>query len=99
MASKSKINGEKLRNATSALKAIASTNGVEILQHLEENGRCNVNQIYSTLQIEQSMCSQKLKAFRQFNLVSTEREGKKIFYSLNWSNLNPILDFANGVSE
>ena len=53
-----------------------------------------VNEIFDTLQIEQSVASQHLRILRQAELVQTRRDGKFIYYSLNYGRLNKSQDSA-----
>ncbi len=46
-----------------------------------------VNQIYGGLAIEQSVTSQHLRILRQSKLVNTKREGKFVYYSLNFEKM------------
>jgi DNA-binding transcriptional ArsR family regulator len=43
-----------------------------------------VSGIYKTLRIEQTVASQHLATLRQAGVVNTKREGKWIYYSINY---------------
>ena len=60
----------------------------EILGVITEKGETNVNVIYNTLKIEQSITSQHLKVLRGADIVRTRRDGKKIYYSINTDLIN-----------
>lgn len=49
----------------------------------DNNNRMNVTDIYVKLRIEQSVASQHLAILRNEGFVTTEREGKTIWYSTN----------------
>ena len=57
---------------------------------LEENERMTVTDIYIKLRLEQSVASQHLAILRRAGVVSTERQGKFIFYSLDKDRLSQI---------
>jgi DNA-binding transcriptional ArsR family regulator len=59
------------------------------------NGKQNgvmVTDIYRALKIEQSVASQHLKHLRNANLVSTKRDGKKIYYSINEAGFKKMIE-------
>lgn len=78
------INNEKLRESSELMRALAHPLRIKILEFIDQNGSVNVNKIYNTLKLEQSITSQHLRILRAVGLVQTEREGKYIHYSLNY---------------
>ncbi|MBA3648598.1 MAG: helix-turn-helix transcriptional regulator [Chitinophagales bacterium] len=78
----------------SKIKALAHPLRLEIIGFIEKFGEINVNKIYRSLKLEQSITSQHLKILRSAELVKTRREGKKIFYSLNYPNIQQLTDIA-----
>lgn len=58
-----------------------------------------VNEIFDALQIEQSVASQHLRILRQAELVKTRRDGKFIYYSLNYNRLTKARGSAGAFSE
>ncbi len=58
---------------------------------LENNNRVNVNIIYNTLKLQQSVTSQHLRLLRDIGLAITKKEGKKIYYSIDRDKLYDIL--------
>ena len=81
------INSEKLHNSAEILRALAHPLRMQILEFIDQNDTINVNKIYNTLNLEQSITSQHLRILRLAGLVQTEREGKFIHYSLNYDKL------------
>jgi ArsR family transcriptional regulator len=77
------IPSEKIEKAASIFKAAAHPLRMKIIKLINDKGEVNVNVIYNTLKIEQSITSQHLRNLRLADLVLTRREGKKIFYSVN----------------
>ena len=56
------------------------------------NNKMNVTEIYVKLRIEQSVASQHLAILRNEGLVSTERNGKVIHYSVNKDAINDLIE-------
>lgn len=69
----------------------------DIILLIHEKEKLEVTQIYSSLRIEQCVASQHLAILRTNKLVSTERKGKYIYYSINYSRLQLINDFIKNL--
>lgn len=82
------INLENLEFGTVLMRAIAHNLRMRILQFIADKGECNVNQIYSSLKLEQSITSQHLRILRVAGLVTTRRDGKFIFYKVDKHRLS-----------
>ena len=55
------------------------------------NNKMNVTEIYVKLRIEQSVASQHLAILRNEGLVTTERNGKVIYYSVDKDVVKDLL--------
>ncbi len=86
------INQEKLEVSSEILRALTHPLRMKILEFIDANGTINVNRIYNTLNLEQSITSQHLRILRLAGLVSTQREGKFIHYSINYDKLKKCVD-------
>ena len=64
---------------------------MKIMGFIDKNKNVHVNKIYNTLGLEQSITSQHLRILRNADLVKTKREGKFIFYSLNYDKIAKVL--------
>lgn len=84
---KSPLHDEKLRVSSEILRALAHPLRMKILQFIDQHKRVNVNKIYSALQLEQSITSQHLRVLRMAGLVRTERDGKFIFYLVDYERV------------
>jgi DNA-binding transcriptional ArsR family regulator len=82
------INTEKLHASSELLRAVAHPLRMKILEFIDRNEEINVNKIYNTLKLEQSITSQHLRILRQADLVKTHRDGKYIHYSVNYDTLS-----------
>lgn len=88
---------EVLQRAKSKVRALYHPLRQSILVLINENGnRMNVTDIYVKLRIEQSVASQHLAILRNEGFVTTEREGKTIWYS---TNEQAIKNFVANVGE
>lgn len=65
----------------------------QILKLIHQKGRITVTEIYVKLRLEQSVASQQLAILRQAGYVTTQREGKQIYYSVHYR----MLEEANRV--
>lgn len=82
------IHGEQLRPAVRAIKALAHPVRLNIIRVIHDNNGCaNVGEIYSALNLEQSIASQHLRVLRQASLVNTRRDRKFIYYSLDYDRI------------
>lgn len=82
------INPEKLEAASELLRALAHPLRLQIVEFIDQNDAINVNKIYNTLKLEQSITSQHLRVLRSTDLVSTEREGKFIHYRVDYDKVD-----------
>jgi DNA-binding transcriptional ArsR family regulator len=84
------FNQNLLDKASELLRAVAHQLRLSIIKLLDQKGEINVNQIYTHLRLEQSITSQHLKVLRSAEVVLTRREGKMIYYSLNYPKLAAV---------
>lgn len=79
-----------LRKAVLVLRAVNHKLRQRIIDLLEESDSLTVTDIYIKLRLEQSVASQHLAILRRAGVVTTEREGKFIYYSLDKERLAQI---------
>jgi len=84
------MNYVAVKKAAMILRAINHKLRQQIVKLLEENKRMMVTDIYVKLRLEQSVASQHLAILRHANIVTTKREGKVIYYSLNLPQIEEI---------
>jgi DNA-binding transcriptional ArsR family regulator len=84
------IQSINFRKAAQVFRAINHKLRQEILRLLHMKGRMTVTQLYVKLNLEQSVASQHLAIMRKVQIVKTEREGKFIFYSVNYKRIEEI---------
>lgn len=90
------INDDKLQVSSDILRALAHPLRMKILEFIDKNKTINVNKIYNTLKLEQSITSQHLKILRASGLVQTHREGKFIHYSIDYPKLAGAIRAIDG---
>ncbi|HET7896115.1 MAG TPA: metalloregulator ArsR/SmtB family transcription factor, partial [Flavisolibacter sp.] len=88
------LDAMQLKKAALHLRAVNHPLRQQIISLLHKNGQLMVTTIYVKLRIEQSVASQHLAVLRRAKLVSAEREGKKIFYQVNYNNLERLQKLA-----
>ena len=82
------INDDKLQVSSDILRALAHPLRLKILEFIDQNEVINVNKIYNTLKLEQSITSQHLRILRMAGLVATVRDGKFIHYKVDYDKLS-----------
>ena len=93
------ISHDKLQVSSEILRALAHPLRMKILEFIDHNDEINVNKIYNTLKLEQSITSQHLRILRLAGLVSTSREGKFIHYSINYDQVTNAVQSINSFLE
>lgn len=78
------FDNEKLRYSSELMRALAHPLRLKILEFIDKNDKINVNKIYNTLRIEQSITSQHLKTLKMAGVLSCEKDGKFMRYSINY---------------
>ncbi|MBK6543817.1 MAG: helix-turn-helix transcriptional regulator [Saprospiraceae bacterium] len=78
------FNPVQLDYSCELMRALAHPLRLKILEFIDRNGSVNVNKIYSSLKIEQSVTSQHLSILRITGVISTEKLGKFVHCSINY---------------
>ncbi len=85
-----KIDAIQLKKAALIFRAVNHKLRQQILKFINQNGKITVTQIYVKLRLEQSVASQHLAILRKAGFVTTERDGKFIYYSVNHNRLAEV---------
>jgi len=93
------ISHEKLQESSEILRALAHPLRMKILEFIDQNDEINVNKIYNTLNLEQSITSQHLRILRLAGLVTTTRDGKFIHYSIDYDRVSNAIGSINSFLE
>jgi DNA-binding transcriptional ArsR family regulator len=78
------FNNEKLHYSSELMRALAHPLRLKILEFIDRQGSINVNKIYNTLNIEQSITSQHLKILKMAGVVHAEKSGKFVTYEIDY---------------
>jgi DNA-binding transcriptional ArsR family regulator len=89
-----KLDFLRLKKAAMILRALNHKLRQLLVRLIDEHQKITVTEIYVNLKLEQSVVSQHLAILRRAGIVITEREGKFIFYSLNYKRLKEINAFV-----
>jgi DNA-binding transcriptional ArsR family regulator len=72
------------------LRALNNPKRQTIIKLIQERQPINVTDIYKRLRIEQSVAFQQLAILREGRFVNTERDGKIIYYSINYDRFAQV---------
>ena len=92
------IDIELLEKVSSRLSSITHPMRVAIIDLLLQEGTLNVTEIYKHFKMEQAVCSQHLRILKVNGYLTSKRNGKKIFYSVNTKSLKTLSDCINRCS-
>ena len=85
------FDNDKLQYSCELMRALAHPLRLRILSFIDKHGVINVNKIYHSLKLEQSITSQHLRILRLAGVVSAEKQGKFMQYTINY----PIVEKAS----
>jgi DNA-binding transcriptional ArsR family regulator len=88
------INFKKAKNI---FRAIDNPLRRRMLDHLHQHGKTTVTDLYVALRLDQSFASQNLAILRHAGYVTTTKEGKYVFYSLNYDEIDRIKGLATSL--
>lgn len=89
----------KIKKAHMIIKALNHVLRQKIIEIIYAKKRISVTEIYEILKLDQSVASQHLSILRKAGILTTERVGKYIFYSMNLARLNQINEFVNNLTQ
>ena len=90
-----KVDVLQLKKAALILRAINHKLRQQILKLIHQKEKITVTEIYVKLRLEQSVASQHLAILRKAGFVSTTRDGKFIYYSVDHARLQEVQKFAH----
>jgi DNA-binding transcriptional ArsR family regulator len=79
-----------LKKAALIYRALNHQLRQQILRLIHQHQRITVTELYIKLRLEQSVASQHLAILRKAGLVVNERNGKFIFYSVNYQRIKHV---------
>jgi DNA-binding transcriptional ArsR family regulator len=90
-----KINYHNLKKAALVLRALNHKLRQQILTLVETEKKITVTEIYVRMRLEQSVASQHLAILRRAGIVSTQRDGKFIIYTVNYKRIEEITSLVD----
>jgi DNA-binding transcriptional ArsR family regulator len=88
-----------IKKASMVFRALNHKLRHEVMKTIHETKRITVKELYIKLRVEQSVASQQLAILRKAGIVSTERDGKFVFYTINYSRIEDINGFIKNLVE
>ncbi len=82
------------KKAAMILRALNHKLRQQIVKLIDEQQKMTVTNIYVKLRLEQSVASQHLAILRRAGIVVTTREGKYIFYTVDYDRLEQVNQFV-----
>lgn len=86
---------EKLQVSTELMRALAHPLRLKILEFLDHNKNIQVNQIYNTLKIEQSIASQHLRILKNAGVLIADKDGKYMHYNIDYQRVSNAVKAIN----
>jgi DNA-binding transcriptional ArsR family regulator len=80
----------RLKKAALVLRALNHPLRQKILRTIHQKQSVNVTELYKTLKLEQSVTSQHLSILRRAGFVTPTREGRVIYYSVNYRRMQEL---------
>lgn len=93
------MDATQVTKASLIFRAINHPLRQKMLKLIHQNGRANVTEIYIKLRLEQSVTSQHLAILRKAGFVFTERDGKQVFYTVNYNKLKQVHEVSRQILE
>ena len=89
-----KVDFLHIKKSALILRAMNHKLRQQMIKLLDENGRLTVTELYIKLRLEQSVASQHLAILRRAGIVTTQRDGKFIYYTVNHKRIDEINQFV-----
>ena len=83
-----------LKKAVMTLRAINHPLRRQMMEIMKEQGQIIVTELFIKMRLEQSVVSQHLAILRRASIVTTIREGKFIYYAVDYARLEQINKFV-----
>ncbi|MEO8860252.1 MAG: metalloregulator ArsR/SmtB family transcription factor [Ginsengibacter sp.] len=91
------IDYHNIKKSAMVLRALNHKLRQQIIKTIHESKKLTVTQLYVKLRLEQSVASQHLAILRKAGIVTTERDGKFIYYTINFPRIGSINEFVKNL--
>lgn len=92
-----KVNYHNLKKAALVLRALNHKLRQQMLSLIETEKKITVTEIYVRMRLEQSVASQHLAILRKAGIVVTQRDGKFIYYTVDYRRIDHVSDVAESL--
>jgi len=89
------IHGDLQTARAHFFKALGDRTRLDILKMLSENKRFSVTEIYQGLGHAQNLISHHLACLKNCGMVTSEKEGKQVYYRLRNKKILKLIDFTD----
>lgn len=89
----------KVKRVARLMKTVSHPKRLEIIEILLTHGRMSVKDIYEMVNISQSNASQHLKSLEDIDVLSSERDGKNIFYQIENKQISKLLQCVSECAD
>jgi DNA-binding transcriptional ArsR family regulator len=89
------IDYSNVKKAASVLRALNHKLRQQMLDLIDRKNKITVTDIFIHFRLEQSVVSGHLRILRHAGVVTTQRDGKHIYYSINYQRLEKVNDIAH----
>ncbi|MCY7420837.1 MAG: metalloregulator ArsR/SmtB family transcription factor [Chitinophagaceae bacterium] len=86
-----------VKKSSLILRALNHKLRQQMIKLLDESERLTVTEIYVKLRLEQSVASQHLAILRRTGIVMTQRDGKFIYYAVNYNRVAEVNQFVENL--
>ena len=93
------IDAKELKKAANYFRAINNDFRCRMLHFLHTHKELTVKDLYTKLRSDQSKASVHLAILRDAHLVHARREGKSVYYSVNYSQLDHLHSVAKELEK
>jgi DNA-binding transcriptional ArsR family regulator len=90
-----KVDYLRTKKAALILRAVNHKLRQQMIKLIDDYKKITVTELYVKLRLEQSVASQHLAILRRAGIVITERDGKFIYYSVNYARINDVVKFVD----
>ena len=87
----------KLKKTALVIRAVNHPLRQKMLRLIHDKEYITVTDLYKTLKEEQSVTSQHLGILRKAGFVQTKRDGRSIFYSVNYDRLQELQSLMDNI--
>src|SRR3972149_3776086 len=88
------LDTDSIKKASLVIRSINHTLRQQMLKVIDEAGEINITDLYTKLNLEQSVCSKMTAILRKKGIVKTRRDGTWIWYSIDYERLKKVISLA-----